>query len=141
GLTPNTAYEFIVTSHDANGNQSLPSNIATATTLNGPVTPPLSIVSTGNGAVRLINPSNGNILLSLRPFDTAATKYTGVVSVALGDISGDGVPDLIVATRGRRNGRIKVFDGASAINGQVDLIDRLFPSAAATGGLTGASPT
>jgi hypothetical protein len=139
GLTPNTAYEFIVTSHDANGNQSLPSNIANATTLNGPVTPPLSIVSTGNGAVRLINPSTGAIFLSLRPFDTASTKYTSLVSVALGDISGDGVPDLIVATRGNRNGRIKVYDGQSAINGQVNLIDRLTPYADYKGGLTVAS--
>ena len=38
------------------------------------------------------------------------------MSVALGDMNGDGVPDLIVSTRGARAGKVKVFDGATLLN-------------------------
>jgi hypothetical protein len=46
------------------------------------------------------------------------------MSVALGDVNGDGVPDIICATRGVRAGKVKVFSGATALN----LDDPLGPS-------------
>jgi len=71
-------------------------------------------VSTSNGAVALYDTNTTAFITSFRPFDTPTSKYTGVVSVALGDVNGDGIADIITATRGRRNGRVKVWDGASA---------------------------
>jgi hypothetical protein len=66
------------------------------------------------------------------------------MSVAVGDVNGDGIPDIIVATRGVRAGKIKVFDGARALNTSESLGpgDTLFQKVVINGyklGLTVAS--
>ncbi|HSQ57417.1 MAG TPA: FG-GAP repeat protein, partial [Gemmata sp.] len=81
------------------------------------------LVSTGNGVVRVVDANTGTVYQSFRPFDTANSKYTGLMSVAVGDVNGDGFADIIVATRGLRNGRVKVFDGYSALVPGVNFND------------------
>lgn len=91
----------------------------------GTTAPSVVAISTANGAVRLINPSTGLVIQSFRPFDTANSKYNGVVNVAVGDVNGDGYADIIVATSTQRNqnlnARVKVYDGFSAFQSGVDF--------------------
>jgi FG-GAP-like repeat len=79
----------------------------------------MAAVGNNSGEVVVIDASTGAKILDFRPFDTAASKYIGQMSIALGDVNFDGVPDLIVATRGTRAGKIKVFDGAGIVAGTV----------------------
>jgi hypothetical protein len=46
-------------------------------------------------------------------FEAYSTDFVGGVRVALGDITGDGVPDIITAPGGGLEPRIKVFDGVT----------------------------
>ena len=77
----------------------------------------LVAVSTKNGYVELLNSSTGQIYQDFQPF----AGYGGVVSVTLGDVSDDGVPDLIVAPQGAFNGQVLVYDGRAAVESGVDL--------------------
>ena len=111
------------------------------------ITLPLSdvLAATGDGVgnVTVFNPNTNTKYLTFRPFDTAASRYVSQMSIALGDVNGDGVPDLIVATRGKRAGKVKVFDGAGIETGDVTLptqtIFTVFPITGYTQGLTVAS--
>ncbi len=60
------------------------------------------------GTVRLFDARTGTPLVSFAPFGT----YTGGVAVALGDLTGDGTAELIVATRGSV-GLLAVYDLAT----------------------------
>jgi hypothetical protein len=84
--------------------------------IESPSTIPYTAIADAKGNVQIINSSTGQVIRTFRPFDTAASRYVGLMSVALGDMNGDGVPDLIVATRGSRAGKVKVFDGATLLN-------------------------
>src|SRR5207237_10319943 len=111
GLTPGTDYEFEVTAVTAGNVESAPSNIATATTTNVPPgPPPLGVIGTGGGDVTLFNTSDGTVI---HTFTAPFTGYTGVVSVALGDLNGDGFADVICAPNGDFTGgtNLVVFDG------------------------------
>jgi chitodextrinase len=138
GLTPNTQYQFYVVAVNGVGLPSSPSNTVVVQTLSsgvGPVGQPI-VVSTGNGLVRLIDPSSsGPPLFSVQAFG----GYTRLLSVASGDVNNDGVADIIVATRGARNGRIKVYDGQAAQNGIAQVLSRFRAFHDYTGGLTVAS--
>jgi Bacterial Ig-like domain (group 3)/FG-GAP-like repeat/FG-GAP repeat len=83
--------------------------------------PPISLAAVGNGTgnVVVFNSNTGTKYLQFRPFNTPNSPYIGQISIALGDVNGDGVADLIIATRGKRAGKIKVFDGAGIIAGTV----------------------
>jgi hypothetical protein len=80
-------------------------SIETTTSVSSGVTFFLS--SGKNGFVQVVNASTHAIIQNFQPF----AGYTGVVSVALGDLNGDGVPDIIVAAKGL----VKVYNGASAL--------------------------
>jgi hypothetical protein len=73
---------------------------------------PFVVTSTGNGFVRIINPTTRQVLQNFQPFGPG---YKGIYSVAVGDVTGDGLKDVIVATRGPFNGRVRVYDGAAVL--------------------------
>jgi uncharacterized delta-60 repeat protein len=63
------------------------------------------------GRLDLFKP-DGTPVISFAPF----ANYTGPISVALGDVNGDGVDDLVVAAL-TGNPHVKVFDGAAFASG------------------------
>lgn len=81
---------------------------------------PFVVTSTGNGFVRIINPSTRTVLQNFRPFGPG---YRGVYSVAVADVNGDGLKDVIVATQGPSNGRVRVYDGGAVITPGVKFND------------------
>ncbi len=133
GLSANTLYNFYVVARDAADNVSAQSGIVPGTTAASGASGALPIVaSTANGLVRFMDPTSGTIFRTVQP----CVRYTKLVSVAEGDVNGDGVEDIICATRGVKNGRIKVYDGAAAMNGQAVVISRFKAFSDYTGGLT-----
>jgi hypothetical protein len=140
GLTPDTTYQFYVVARDAAGNTSAQSNTVAATTEptgggGGGGGPVFVVASTALGFVRVIDPNTNATFLTVQPFN----RYVRLVSVALGDVNGDGTADIICTTRGQKNGRVKVYDGEAALNGQAVVLSRFRAFADYTGGLTVAS--
>jgi hypothetical protein len=69
------------------------------------------VVGTGPGAatrVRVLDGVNQRELFAVSPFEAA---FTGGVFVAAGDVTGDGVPDLIVTPDEGGGPRVRLFDG------------------------------
>ncbi len=60
------------------------------------------------GVVRVLHATTHVVLREFAPF----AGYAGVVAVAAGDVTGDGVPDVVAATASDA-GHVKVFDGAT----------------------------
>jgi hypothetical protein len=78
------------------------------------------------GTVAILDAVTGQLISSFQPFNApGTTPYKGAMSVAMDDLNGDGIPDLIVATRGARAGKIKVFNGARLL-GRLGPSDTLF---------------
>jgi hypothetical protein len=74
------------------------------------------------GRVQLRRDSDGTLVLDFAPYPA---PYAGPVSVALGDINGDGFPDLVTsATVG--NPDVRVFDGRALAQGTVSLLTQFF---------------
>jgi uncharacterized delta-60 repeat protein/uncharacterized repeat protein (TIGR01451 family) len=74
---------------------------------------PDQIVGTGPGAataVRVLNGATGAVVFAVQPFEAA---FTGGVYVAAGDITGDGVPDVVVTPDEGGGPRVVVYDGAT----------------------------
>jgi hypothetical protein len=70
------------------------------------------VVGTGPGGptlVRVIDGKTGGELFQVAPFEAS---FTGGVYVAAGDVTGDGVPDLVVTPDEGGGPRVRVFSGA-----------------------------
>jgi uncharacterized delta-60 repeat protein len=77
---------------------------------NGDGVPDL-VVGTGPGVptqVEVLDGKDQHVLFSIAPFEAA---FTGGVYVAAGDLSGGGVPDLVVTPDEGGGPRVRVFDG------------------------------
>jgi hypothetical protein len=57
-------------------------------------TPTFVATGAGNGLVQVTDASTGSSIISFRPYDNA---YVGGLSVAAGDVDGDGTPEIITA--------------------------------------------
>jgi hypothetical protein len=66
----------------------------------------------------VLSSTTGHVYQYFQPF---GASYKGVVNVALGDVTGNGIPDILVSTRSTMNGQVLVFDGAAAIEGGVNF--------------------
>ena len=74
---------------------------------------PFFAVGGAPGRVQVHRLGDGSLVADFAPY---GPSYTGGISVAVGDISGDGVPDLVTAaTVG--NPHVKVYDGRDLANG------------------------
>jgi hypothetical protein len=70
------------------------------------------VVGSGPGADPHVKVFDGATGLEVRSFDAFDPAFAGGVTVAVGDVTGDGVGDIIVGA-GRGSSNVKVFDGAS----------------------------
>ncbi|MGB8167551.1 MAG: right-handed parallel beta-helix repeat-containing protein [Chthoniobacteraceae bacterium] len=67
-------------------------------------------VGAGTGSkVQIFNSVNGSLL---REFNAFEARYKGGARVATGDVTGDGINDIIVSTGAGGGARVRVFDGA-----------------------------
>lgn len=64
----------------------------------------------GGPHVRVVDSTNGQQLFSFYAF---AQSFTGGVRVAMGDVNGDGTPDIITAAGPGGGPHVKVFDGST----------------------------
>jgi hypothetical protein len=77
------------------------------------LTPFFFAVGGAPGLVEIHKTSDGSLLAEFAPFGSA---YTGTVTVAVGDVSGDGFDDLVAATTTGPS-LVKVYNGAAIFNG------------------------
>ena len=98
--------------------------VATAD-LTGDGTPDL-IVATGPGVANMVNVYDGrtgNQIAFLQPFEST---FTGGLNLAVGDVTGDGRPDLVVTPDLSGGPVVTVFDGAALARGQAVQVNRFF---------------
>ncbi|OWK40163.1 beta strand repeat-containing protein [Fimbriiglobus ruber] len=92
------------------------------------------VVGSGPGTpneVVILDGKTGTVITTFQPFEAS---FTGGVFVAVGDITGDGVPDLVVTPDQTGGPVVAVYDGAKLVqglasgqpNGQPAQIDRFF---------------
>ncbi|MCE9563684.1 MAG: IPT/TIG domain-containing protein [Planctomycetes bacterium] len=123
------------TASDTAGNLALAAGPSTTFSVsNGtPTTTAAFAIGGADGTVRLLDKTGGLIATA-----TPIAGYTGLVSVALGDFSGDAVPDLVVAAANPAGvlgltadhaGKAFVYDGAALAKGTLTLIHTFTPFA------------
>jgi hypothetical protein len=77
---------------------------------------PFFAVGGSPGRVQLHRVSDGSLLTDFTPYPA---PYTGSVTVAVGDLNGDGYPDLIVGAASG-NPHVKIYDGQAIATGTFD---------------------
>ncbi len=84
------------------------------------------------GRVQVRRDSDGSLVADFAPY---GANYTGAVTVAVGDVNGDGVPDLVTGAA-VGNPDVRVFDGLALENGtfnpanpNASLLAQFFPYA------------
>jgi hypothetical protein len=108
--------------------------------LSGPQSAPDIVTAPGPGGGPNIKVFDGTTGATIASFMAYAPNFTGGVYVAVGDVNGDGVPDIITGADAGGGPHVKVFDGASLLKGQVVVLDSFFAFAPTfTGGVRVAS--
>ena len=113
-------------------------------TLNAaPAQGPTYAIGASDGSLRMLDADTANsFLFDFRPLDTPASKYTGLLSVALGDFNGDGTVDLLVAAANpvgvkgldaTKAGKVFVYDGTTLAGGTPTLLRDFVPFATTDG--------
>jgi uncharacterized protein YkwD len=74
---------------------------------------PLFALGGAPGRVQVRRDSDGSLMTEFAPYGSA---YTGPISVAVGDINGDGFPDLVTGAAAG-NPDVRVYDGRAFANG------------------------
>jgi phospholipase/lecithinase/hemolysin len=95
---------------------------STSTSLVEVVRGGLFAVAGAPGRVQVRRVSDGGLVLDFVPY----AGYNGPISVALGDINGDGFPDLVTGAM-EGNPDVRVFDGQALALGVVKLLVQFFP--------------
>jgi hypothetical protein len=78
---------------------------------------PIFALGGSAGRVQVRRVSDGSVVADFAPY---GALYTGPISVAVGDISGDGVPDLVTGAL-VGNPDVRVYDGRALANGTFDV--------------------
>ncbi|OWK43984.1 YDG domain-containing protein [Fimbriiglobus ruber] len=84
------------------------------------------IAGTGPGVTNQVVVLDGKTHQQLASFSPFETTFTGGVFVTVGDVNGDGVPDLIVTPDQSGGPIVAVYDGASLGQGKVVQLARFF---------------
>ncbi|MCE9560597.1 MAG: FG-GAP-like repeat-containing protein [Planctomycetes bacterium] len=109
----------------------------------------LFAIGGADGSVRIVNANTGGTISTVRPLDTAAAPYKGLVEVAFGDFNHDGIADLVVSAANpmglngldvSKAGKAFLYDGAVLGAGTLSLLHTFTPFANTDGpgGTTGA---
>jgi hypothetical protein len=106
GFTGSAVFTYTSTDDGVTFSQPVPVTI----TVNGRTTYSAEAPGAGGGPVVNVLDANGKIV---RTFFAYAPDFTGGVQVAVGDVNGDGVDDIIVGTGVGGGPNVKVFDGAT----------------------------
>jgi len=80
------------------------------------------IVGTGAGSSPLVKVYDGKTLAEIGSFRAYSASFHGGVTVAVGDVNGDGRKDIITGTGKGSLAQIKVFNGASLFDAQGKMI-------------------
>jgi hypothetical protein len=76
----------------------------------------------GSGRVQVRRFSDGGLILDFAPYP----GYNGPISVAVGDVTGDGFPDLVTGTM-TGTPDVRVFDGQALAHGVATQLVQFFP--------------
>jgi len=72
-------------------------------------------------------PSNGQVQLQANFFGINDTNFRGGVRTAVGDVNGDGTPDLVVAAGYGGGPRVAIYDGKTVLSGTpTELVNDFF---------------
>jgi hypothetical protein len=77
----------------------------------------------GGPHVKVLNAADGSVVAQFFAYDSS---FTGGVYVAVGDVNGDGTPDIITGADAGGGPHVKVFDGAALMTGQVKTLYSFF---------------